>query len=793
MAPAAPAPATQSDYTLSDASRAQLDGIVGKMTANNEPDANVQAVVDDFKGKYGAPPLTPDQTSAEGSGSFISKINPLDASGKVGALAPANTENPGAFEPLKPVANLPGSTWNFAKGVVGLFNPISAAQKVGKVVTGIGEASDINKGTAESNQTTADLQNQLIQKYNADKSAGKDVSHLDAFFKAQGIDPAKTQTAAPAPSTLGQIVSGLPQGAYESLVPEAGRALISAGTGYLTGDQAKTDQGIMAAQRAIENDPVGSILPFLIAAKAGLKGLDAKGITAGAEAGFDTAVGKVGGAGVDAIAKTADIATKPIQYAFGKGAEIAKTGAKAAFLNQAGIPDSAAKTLAENPNLKIGDVTRESLGSNVEMALKQKNDALGITKESLGQEVQSAIAKKTADIGDTGKEYQPIRQSTTPIKVEPDFLKNTIQETTGLKISDSTPPKEAYVDASTNEMKPAAPGKTGTVSTNAAAKIRDAQDVRAVQNFYDKYQPLFDKGSMTTNEFLNMRADLGKLSKFERELTKSSDLEANSQIIRGKLNSALRPQVNGLSTLDKSFADQTTELKGLGKGIVDKNGTLTDSGLSKIAKASADKPQLIAQLEKISPGITGKIKSLQGMQDLGKGFVDANGNVTEQGLSKIANAINESHPQTLARLEQIKPGITKAIQQYKALQAVEQAGLKTGAYMKSAAATAALGGAGSAIAGFFTANPILLGGGIGTMVTAISDMILTSPENAMKIIQTYGANKPIVDGVISHLKETVAGTLKSINTIPENSVQKINALPQRVRSAFGRRATPVGK
>lgn len=41
---------------LDDGNRAKLDGIVQQMTHNNEPDQNIQAVVNDFKNKYGAAP-----------------------------------------------------------------------------------------------------------------------------------------------------------------------------------------------------------------------------------------------------------------------------------------------------------------------------------------------------------------------------------------------------------------------------------------------------------------------------------------------------------------------------------------------------------------------------------------------------------------------------------------------------------------------------------------------------------------------------------------------------------------
>lgn len=46
--------------TLDDSSRSRLDGIVQQMQQNKESDQNIQAVVDDFKSKYGTPP-TPAQ------------------------------------------------------------------------------------------------------------------------------------------------------------------------------------------------------------------------------------------------------------------------------------------------------------------------------------------------------------------------------------------------------------------------------------------------------------------------------------------------------------------------------------------------------------------------------------------------------------------------------------------------------------------------------------------------------------------------------------------------------------
>ena len=43
----------EDELILSEKDRLKLDGIVGKMVSNKEPDENIKFVVDDFKSKYG--------------------------------------------------------------------------------------------------------------------------------------------------------------------------------------------------------------------------------------------------------------------------------------------------------------------------------------------------------------------------------------------------------------------------------------------------------------------------------------------------------------------------------------------------------------------------------------------------------------------------------------------------------------------------------------------------------------------------------------------------------------------
>lgn len=687
-----------------------------------------------------APAPTPDQAAGKATGAFF----------------PANTAATGAGgvakEAAKVLPNMIPSAFNFAKGVVDFMNPLSTVKKLYDVGTEIGDENNLNKETDRANAGTADAQNKLIETWKQQKAEGKDTSHLDAYFKANGIDTSKIATPASRPGAFGQVAAEVPKAAYETLVPEAARGLATAAHGAITGNDNEIDTGLATAHRDIVNDPVGSIMPFIMAAQGGAAALDKLGVTKGASAAVESGIGNMGKAGI----KAADVITKPARYAFGKVAEVAakagegvKSAAKFAGRQMTGLNAETASEFAKDPTLKPtnaeGLITkREEIGGQVQEALATKKAALGVTPESLGQEVQSALAKRSEALKETGPVYNAIRKNGENIQVEKNWIDQQIKSATGVDI------------------------KNGKLSTSGAAKIRDAADVRALQHLYDTWKPVFNRGTMTSNEFLNFRSDAAGLANFERQIGKSQPIENAMKGVRANFNNSYRPQMEGLASLDEVTSPLIDEIKTLSKGLVDKNGNLTDSGLVKVAKATADKPQLLAQLEKVSPGITEKISAMQEFNDLGKGIIDENGNITDAGMKKITNAANESNPQMLARLEQIKPGITKAIRQYKALQDVVNANekFKVGTYGRQ------IGGAG-VIAGIMTMNPVLVG-------SAVAEMILASPENAIKAIQTYAKTKPIMDAIVSKLKSGVKGTLNDINNITENPTRSLSNLRARL-------------
>jgi len=311
------------------------------------------------------------------------------------------------------------------------------------------------------------------------------------------------------------------------------------------------------ARKTLQEDPVGQILPYILGAKAAAE-------KAGVGSQFDNTISKL----AKPVTAPAEAVTNAVKTGVGASTKFAV--AQATGLS----PETISKVVSDPKAF-----TREAQAT--------------LDRGTLANEVKSALDTKRATLKETGSGYQPIREAPTPIGVGVDWLASTIKETTGLKL------------------------KNGQFETSAGSSIRDAKDVRALQNLYDTHKPTFTRGAATTNEFLNLRTDLSGLAKFEREITKSKPLENLSAIIRGKLNTAYRSKIPGLEAVDTQFSSQISELNNLQKGILDKSGNLTDTGINKIANATGKgKDLLLGKLEEITPGITGKIKTLKAIEDI---------------------------------------------------------------------------------------------------------------------------------------------------------------------------------
>ncbi len=571
---------------LDDASRTKLDGVVQQMSANNEPDANIQAVVDDFKQKYGNAGQA--KTSQGGILSPWFPAQDTDTPIEAGA---------------KTLGNMIPSALNTATSIV--KTPIQGLMDIPKIPGALSDAYQANKG-----QTIPGDPNSVVP-------GGK----------------------LPTNAFIHNFLSSL----GETLIPQA------------TQELAKGD--INSGRKTITNDPVGQILPYiLIGRESAYKASPAAG------ASFDAAVSRFGGPGANVVNK---IATIP-----------GKMGDTLSSMGRFGV----GQAIALNPET-IKTVVNSEPGTFSKASMSQ------ITRPSVASEIKGVFDTHAATMDETGKMYQPIRDNNTTVVVDHNFLKDEIQKTTGTTITEQ-PPKPTVKGQLPEIQIGTAKTKPGTIEATGSSVIRDPKDVRALQNFYNTWQPYFEKGQLTANEFLNMRQDLAKIAKFDREISKSGELENMSAILRGKLNTAYRRQIPGLENLDADMSSQFNDWKNEGKGIVDKDGNLTDAG-----------------------------------------------------INKIANSTNRGRSVFLDKLEELSPGITQRVKVLKAIEDIQNSeGQKVGAYNRAAGKV--IGGGG----GF------MLGGPIGGLVGLVADVILTSPEATVPMMRAYGSIKGFKDALIERLK-----------------------------------------
>lgn len=214
-----------------------------------------------------------------------------------------------------------------------------------------------------------------------------------------------------------------------------------------------------------------------------------------------------------------------------------------------------------------------------------------VTREAVAKEVGSALNDRITSLGETGAAYKPIKESLTEIPVSHNFLEDQLRTTAKVEVQD------------------------GKIVPTTVSKLSKS-DLPKLQDILDTYKPAFQKGNLTPEEFLTLRKKLDDAAYGESGIKNNNVAEVASQI-RGKLNAAYRHHIPGLEQLDTNFSAQIKDLKDLRKGLIDKEGNLTDSAYSMIANAgNASNVERLARLEKIVPGITQKLKVLKAIEDI---------------------------------------------------------------------------------------------------------------------------------------------------------------------------------
>ncbi len=468
-------------------------------------------------------------TPAQPPASTLAPTQPTDSSGVAFPSSP--NDNP-LTAGLKTIGNLPGSAFNFAKGIVSSLNPLNTLSTIGQI------------GSEFSNPPAGEDTGQLIR----------------------------------------DTITGLPAAAFHTLVPQGIQKV-------LTGDLA-------GAAQQFTNDPFGQVAPVVLALEGGAKAADAKlggfeKAAADSRAAFtDTGIHVMPQEGAYTAALDAGISK------LGGGAISTIKPLVAAPLGLAGgIVRSAASHLIGLEPTDITNIIQNPKAFN-KIAMDQAS------RGGLANEFGTAVDTLEGHLQDTGAGYNSIRANETPVAVPENFFPKVLNRF-GLDISPE-----------------------GQVTANTKSITRNPGDIRAIQQFVDNWN---GKATLTPEEYLNMRSDLGDLSRFDLTSGKTKAADTVGKALYAEANDAIRPQIKDLKSLDEKYAPARKQFDQLKKDFLTKgqNGeyVFKDGAINKIANATGvGKDALLSRMEQVLPGISKKIQILKTIENIQKSYGNKVGN-----------------------------------------------------------------------------------------------------------------------------------------------------------------------
>lgn len=440
----------------------------------------------------------------------------------------------------------------------------------------------------------------------------------------------------------------------------------------------------------------------------------------------------VGGIGDDLVGADAKApaAIKPGETAPATGKK-ALPGAAASAAGQAvGVQPTTIQEIFQHPDTftpeKMADASRESNAEFVRQGINKKVQQLetmknGVTPRDLADQVQNGIQFKEQALNRAAKEYGGITGDRTPgstegpnIKVAKNWLDKQVEKITGRKVTN---------------------GKIDTTPSSAAA-IRQPKDINTMQKFLDTHRPAFQKGTLSGNEFLNIRDDMDtNLANFDNGGTPSTELQKAGKSLYSNLNDSYRSRFPGLEKADANYADQKNDLDRLKVGLIDNQGNLSENAMTRIRNSvNGDKFDIGSKLEALAPGIKDRVQKLMDIEDEQQryrgGIVDEQGKLLEGAANKIHNASGVGKDILSNRLEEVAPGIGDRIKFLKVVEDLKSAtGIKTGTYGR-----ALLGGG------------AVLGGPFG-----VAAWIMTHPDNAVPLLRKLGVAAGNADKIVEDL------------------------------------------
>lgn len=241
-------------------------------------------------------------------------------------------------------------------------------------------------------------------------------------------------------------------------------------------------------------------------------------------------------------------------------------------------------------------ITSQATGLNPEtiseIILKPKNftksEMAKLNRPALAERVKIALDNRIKDLSETGKGYNEIRKSSAIVEIKPINIK-AVFDKYGIKFDKSG---KIIRDVETPPLKPG--------------------DIVAFEDFQRIYG---NEQYLSSNAFLNARTTLSEMAKYDATKTKLPQKVAKD--LRIVYDNTGKKQLPGLKKLDNTYSSELKEIKQLKKDYLNKDGSLKDSAINKVANLTGKgKDIVLGRLEKLIPNISEDIRILKAVEDI---------------------------------------------------------------------------------------------------------------------------------------------------------------------------------
>jgi len=215
-----------------------------------------------------------------------------------------------------------------------------------------------------------------------------------------------------------------------------------------------------------------------------------------------------------------------------------------------------------------------------------------VDREVFAKNAISKIENRIEALKDTGKTYQAIRESGATVELNDNFFDDVLKNRYGFNIED------------------------GKITATTKSATRNASDINAIQTLYDNWSPsTTNRTSLDADEFLNLRADLADLAKYDATRSKASQDIARG--LRNEINTKYRGQIEGLKELDEAYGTEVKFLNDIKKDYFKKDGGLKDNAISKLANLTGKgKEQALERLKGIIPDVEKQVNIIKAIEDI---------------------------------------------------------------------------------------------------------------------------------------------------------------------------------